>query len=55
MTDKKTTIDYYETEDGNKIVLEFHDKHDNLEQIITMKRHVAIDLSKGILEILGDY
>lgn len=55
MIDKRSTIDYYEIEDGSKIVLEFLDKHDNLEQIITIERHVAIDLSKGILELLGDY
>jgi|TARA_R110000822_G_scaffold125342_7_gene260039 hypothetical protein len=52
---RRSTIDYYEAEDGNKVVLEFYDRKENLEQIITMERHVAIELSKGILELLGDY
>lgn len=55
MIDKRSTINYYEIEDGNKVVLEFYDREDNLEQIITMERNVALDLAKGIVELLGDY
>lgn len=55
MIDKRSTINFYEIEDGNKVVLEFYDREDNLEQIITMERDVALDLSKGMLELLGDY
>lgn len=55
MIDKRSTIDYYEIEDGSKVVLEFYDREDNLEQIITIERKVALELSKGILELLGDY
>lgn len=55
MINKRSTIDYYEVEDGSKIVLEFYDRDDNLEQIITMDRNVALELAKGIVNLLGDY
>jgi len=55
MIDKRSTIDYYEIEDGDNVVLEFHDRDDNLEQIITMEREVAQGLAKGLLELVGEY
>lgn len=55
MIDRRSTIDYYEIEDGNKVVLEFYDRIHNLEQIITIERKVALELAKGIVELLGDY
>lgn len=55
MIDKRSTIDYYEIEDGSKVVLEFYSKNNVFEQIITIERSVALKLCKGIIDLLGDY
>lgn len=55
MTDEKTTVDYYEIEDGNYIVIELYNSKDHLIQRIVIKRKAALQLAEGILETLGRY
>lgn len=55
MTDRKLTVNYYEIEDGSQLVIEFYNREDNLEKVITMERRVAQAMAKGIMELLGDY
>lgn len=55
MTDEKTTVDYYEIEDGNYIVIELYNSKDQLVQRIVIKRKAALQLAEGILKTLGKY
>lgn len=55
MTEDKTSIDYYEIEDGEYFVIELYHSNDELIQRIVIKRKAALQLAEGILETLGKY
>lgn len=55
MTDKKSSISYYEIEDGEYVVIEVFSDDDSLIQRIVIQRKAALQLAEGMLETLGRY